>query len=103
MCACAPQPTHILFLLCALSLFCLLVLCVGETEQVRLVVRGTSALRDLVTDLCGHTAPFLGGGGHAHYGMLSAARALVAAEVPRLRAALAANPGYGGASGGGWP
>jgi hypothetical protein len=28
---------------------------------VRLVVRGTSAFKDLVTDLCGHCVPFLHG------------------------------------------
>lgn len=31
------------------------------SKNVLLVVRGTSAMRDLVTDLCGHTTRFLGG------------------------------------------
>lgn len=32
-----------------------------DAQAVVLVVRGTSALRDLVTDLCAHTHPFLSG------------------------------------------
>eukprot|EP00955_Chlamydomonas_euryale_P090164 364516-Chlamydomonas_euryale.AAC.19 len=47
-----------------------------RARSIDVVVRGTSALHDIVADVCGHCEPFFGG--HAHFGMLRAAQFILA-------------------------
>lgn len=48
--------------------------------------RGTTDLNDILTDICAACSPYEGG--HAHWGMLEAARYFAKEELPRVRAIL---------------
>jgi hypothetical protein len=47
----------------------------NEMQALRVVVRGTSGVNDVLTNLAGHSRPY--GNGHAHFGMLRAAEWLL--------------------------
>ena len=54
--------------------------------------RGTTDLADMLTDVCAACTPYAGG--HAHWGMLSAAEWFADNELKNVRAILDAHPGY---------
>ncbi len=63
-----------------------------------LVIRGTSSLKEVLTDLAGHMVDFALGG-HTHNGMLQCARWLLDNETEQLSQLLAERPDYRRGSG----
>ena len=57
------------------------------------MIRGTSSLKEVLTDLAGHMVDFALGG-HTHNGMLQCARWLLDNETEQLSQLLAERPDY---------
>ncbi|GIL44817.1 hypothetical protein Vafri_2281 [Volvox africanus] len=64
-----------------------------ESRTIRLVIRGSNSLPDLLNSAIAETSAL--GPGFAPRGMLEAAQQLLEEEAGRLRAAVEARPGYG--------
>ncbi|GLC43574.1 hypothetical protein PLESTM_001491500 [Pleodorina starrii] len=66
-----------------------------ESRTVRLVIRGASSLPDLLNPAAAGGGASVLGSGFGHRGMLAAAQQLLGEAGGRMRAAMAAHPGYG--------
>ncbi|KAK3233400.1 hypothetical protein CYMTET_56300 [Cymbomonas tetramitiformis] len=66
----------------------------NDTKQIVLGLRGTASIDDVLTDICATSDPITLAGGHAHSGMLEAARWVVQQTAETLAKIFADNPDY---------